>query len=88
MELTDKQLEYFAAMESTFDTPGWAIISQGWQAELDSLPERVFWSDPEKFDKTILEGRIRFELLTQLVQLPTSVAASKDEAINMDPQDG
>jgi len=86
MELNDKQLEFFTNMERLFDQPGWAMITQGWEAERDALYERVFFN--AKTMEDVDNARVRFGLLNELVELPKTVQQQKDQVLELDPQDG
>jgi hypothetical protein len=82
MKLTSEQRDFFAAMEATFDTTGWGLLCQGWQAELDRLPEIVFYNAKKIEDVEI--ARERGKLLTELLSLAAVMTSQREEIDNMD----
>lgn len=81
--LTDEQKQFFGAMEGTFRTPGWDLLKTGWQVALDSIPETVFHNAKSMDD--IYAARVRYELLTDLISLPSEIARQREEILS-DPE--
>jgi hypothetical protein len=84
MQLNDQQKEFFSAMETTFNTTGWELLRQGWQAELDRLPEIVFYNAKTVDD--LLIARERAKLLNELLSLPAVMTAQQKEIEEMDDE--
>jgi hypothetical protein len=74
-----QQQEYFAAMEALFNTKGWELLSNGWAAELELLPQTAFFN-AKTFDE-VVEFRIRYDLVNELKSLPELVALQKEQAL-------
>jgi hypothetical protein len=85
MVLTDKQKEFFTAMENMFNTPGWTLLTQGWTGERDALYEHVFFNAKEIGD--IRAAHVRYGILNELIELPNSTQRTKDETLNLETQD-
>jgi len=77
MELNDQQKEFFAAMEGTFNTPGWTLIRQGWEEERDALAERMFHNAKSMDD--VHATRVRYGLLNELIDLPAMMQQQRDQ---------
>jgi hypothetical protein len=73
--MDDKQKQFFSAMESLFESEGWALLTQGWEQECKMLPEDAFFN--AKDIEYVRESRIRHELLQQLLQLPQEIERQK-----------
>lgn len=86
--LDSKQQEFFSAMEGTFNTPGWALLTQGWREEQEALPQMTFFNAKSMED--VDQARVRFGLLNELVNLPAAISHQRSEIENMDeePSDG
>ncbi len=78
-KLTAEQKVYFAAMEQTFNTEGWGLMSRGWKEEQDQLPERMFFGANTIED--MQNSRVRYGLLNELLSLPETIAAQKEAAL-------
>jgi len=85
MQLTPEQNEFYAAMEHTFNTPGWRLMSQRWKEEQDQLLDRCFFSAKDMDD--VNEHRGRYELLNELLTLPEHLAKQKEHIALLD-EDG
>ena len=85
MQLTPKQVEYFAAMESTFNTPGWTLMRQGWEVERDGLYQIVFFNAKSLED--INGARVRYGILNELITLPEEVLRQKQEVLDQPDED-
>ena len=66
--MQEKERIFFRELETTFQTPGWARLTVGWKEELDAIPLNAFWN--AKTMEDLEAARIRYELLTSLVDLP------------------
>ena len=75
MELNDTQKEHFSAMEGTFRTSGWTLLTQGWTTELESLADTMFYNAKSMED--INEARVRHGLLNELINLPETIARQR-----------
>lgn len=75
MKLTNEQKEHFSAMEGTFRTSGWTLLTQGWTTERDSLAETLFYNAKSMED--IYEARVRHGLLNELIRLPETMARQR-----------
>jgi hypothetical protein len=84
--MDEKEIDFFIKMETTFDTPGWELMTQGWTTERDSLYENVFFN--AKSIEEVNNARVRFGILNELIELPNTIRKQKDELINMDPDNG
>lgn len=85
MELTPKQVEYFAAMEGTFNTPGWTLIRQGWEEERESLAERMFFN--AKSYEDVSHARVRYGLLNELINLPSMIEQQRQQVLDQPDED-
>ena len=85
MKLTDKQTEFFSAMEGTFRTQGWTLLRQGWQEEQGLLSDRMFFNAKSMDDMN--NARVRYGLLNELIELPATIAAQKAHFEEMDEPD-
>lgn len=74
--MDDKQKQFFSAMESLFESPGWKLLSDGWREEQERLPMDAFFN--AKDFEYVTERRIRYELLTQLIELPSQIDAQRE----------
>jgi hypothetical protein len=86
MDLNPEQKEFFSTMGHTFDTPGWTLLTQGWQSEIDSLPLSVFYN--AKTMEDIEAARERVKLLNELIALPAVINMQRDQIDQMDDADG
>ncbi len=84
-ELTEQQIEFFTAMEATFNTPGWELMTQGWEAERNGLAEHAFFGVKSMEDMRIV--RLRYRLLTELIELPKTIGQQREEVEELEPQD-
>ena len=85
MKLTPQQVEYFAAMEGTFNTPGWTLMRQGWEVERDGLSQIVFFNAKSLED--INNARVRYGILNELVTLPEMIERQKQEVLDQPDED-
>ncbi len=67
-DLTEKEQVFFRELDATFKTPGWVRLSAGWKDELEAIPLNAFFN--AKSMEELEAARIRYELLTSLVDLP------------------
>ncbi len=82
-ELTDEQKTFFSAMETTFNTPGWAhFMHPRWVEEQAQLKESTFFNAKDETD--LIAARERFDLLEQLITLPATIATQKEAALAAD----
>ncbi len=79
MQLTERQVEFYAAMEQTFASPGWVLLTQGWQQEYESLAENAFHN--AKTFEDVEETRVRYRLLHELISLPETIEAQKHDIL-------
>lgn len=84
VKLTPKQTEYFRSMESLFDSSGWSVLQQGWKQEQEALPDRVFFGAKDM--TLVIEARIRYELLTELLGLPAQIESQKQQILDADEE--
>jgi hypothetical protein len=82
-KLTPEQQEFFSKMETTFLTGGWDLLSRGWKEERDALPAAMFFG--AKTFEDLVEGRIRYQLLSELSALPETIAKQRETIL--DPED-
>lgn len=82
MSLTDQQKEFYGNLERMFESPGWALITQGWTEERDQLPMAAFFNAQTIED--IRAARVRYGLLDELIQLPDTIAQQKLNAESPD----
>ncbi len=86
-ELTDEQKTFFSAMETTFNTPGWAhFMLPRWVEEQAQLKESTFFNAEGETD--LIAARERFDLLEELITLPEKIAAQKEAALAADEEYG
>lgn len=85
MKLSPKQVEYFAAMEGTFNTPGWTLMRQGWEVESDGLSQIVFFNAKSLED--INNARVRYSILNELITLPEEILRQKQEVLDQPDED-
>jgi len=85
MELTPEQAEFYQAMEHTFNTQGWRMMSQRWKEEQDQLKDRMFFSAKSMDD--VNEHRGRYELLNELLTLPEHLAKQREHIAELDEND-
>jgi hypothetical protein len=74
--MNDEQKQFFASMENMFLTPGWQLVSKGWQEEQAQLADIVFHNAKSMDD--VLIARTRYELLGELVNLPSTIAMQRE----------
>ena len=82
MQLTEEQIEFYSAMEGTFLTPGWTLLTRGWKNEQDGLAESMLFNAQSMDD--INATRVRYALLNELVSLPETIAGQKKQTEEMD----
>ena len=75
MKLTEKQTQFFAAMEEMFLTPGWSLVTQGWKVEQGQLADAMFFNAKTLEDMSL--ARARHGLLDELITLPATITAQK-----------
>jgi len=87
MKLTEQQKEFFASMESTLDSSGWALMENGWRDEQERLESRVFFGAKDMND--VLEARVRYGLLKELLDMPEMIREQKETILNteVDPEE-
>jgi hypothetical protein len=85
MELTQQQAEFYQAMDHTFNTKGWQLMTQRWREEQIQLKDRMFFGAKDMND--VQEHRGRYELLNELLTLPEHLAKQKQFVENADPDD-
>ena len=73
--MNEKQKQFFAAMESLFESEGWALLTQGWQDECDRLPEDAFYNAKDM--EYVRDTRVRHQLLKELLNLPAEIERQK-----------
>jgi hypothetical protein len=73
--LTPQQQEFYASMEMTFMSPGWALMTQGWREEQEKLPLDTFFNAKDM--DYVRAARVRFKLLDELINLPATIAQQK-----------
>ncbi len=83
--LTDSQKQFFHDLESLFRMPGWDRLVEGWQQEMQSLPEGAFWNTEHM--KDLAEARVRWRLLKELTMLPESIEAQKAALLEQQDED-
>lgn len=71
-----QQIDIFNDLERTFATPGWEHLQRMFREEQEQIPLHAFlnadsWEELERL-------RIRFELLTQLIELPEQIKAERE----------
>lgn len=81
-ELDAKQKEFFRSMEATFDTSGWTLLTQGWKEEQAALSQMMFFN--AKTMEDVQAARVRYGLLTELLQLPDAIANQKQAILDSD----
>lgn len=82
MKLDSTQIQFYSSMEDTFRTPGWALLSQGWTEEQASLSDIVFFNAKSMED--VQTARVRFGLLNELINIPKTIQAQRDQIESMD----
>jgi len=78
--LSDEQKSFYASMEGTFNTPGWELMRQGWQNEVDQLPLNAFFNANSVED--LRAARVRYAMLKEMIDLPETIENQKINAIN------
>lgn len=79
-DLTNEQKQFFSSMETTFDTVGWTLLTQGWKEEQGRLSDQAFFNAKSMDD--VRETRIRFSLLGELLALPEQIATQKQAILD------
>lgn len=79
-KLDAEQKEFYASMESTFDTKGWDLMTIRWKEEQSMLRDRMFFGAKTMDD--VVESRIQYGILGELVALPVSLAAQKQAILD------
>lgn len=74
-KLSAQQQEFYGSLENTFNTPGWALMVQGWKEERDQLPLAVFFNAQTMDD--VNAARVRYGLLDELLALPETIEQQK-----------
>lgn len=85
MELDPKQVEFFTTMQNTFESPGWELLKQGWQSEVDQIPNAVFYN--AKSIEEVGYARERVKLLNEMLALPAVIAMQRQQILDMDEAD-
>ena len=85
MKLTEKQTQFFAAMEEMFLTPGWELVTRGWKVEQDQLADAMFFNAKTLEDMSL--ARARHALLDELIKLPATITAQKAQIEEQDEDD-
>ena len=85
MKLNPEQQQFFAAMENTFRSPGWTMLANGWREDQKGLAEQMFFGAKSMED--VQTARVRYRLLTELIQLPDVIAAQKTDIIEQNDED-
>ena len=85
MKLTEKQTQFFAAMEEMFLTQGWELVTRGWKVEQDQQADRMFFN-AKTIEEMNLE-RARYRLLDELIKLPVTITAQKTQIEEQDEDD-
>ena len=85
MKLTEKQTQFFAAMEEMFLTPGWELVTRGWKVEQDQLSDAMFFNAKTLEDMSL--ARARYSLLDELIKLPATLTAQKAQIEEQDEDD-
>lgn len=71
--LTEAEKAYFMDMESLFNSSGWSRLVTGWKAEQEQIVESALWLTEEQRR----EAKERWQLLAELLRLPTTVDEQK-----------
>lgn len=79
MSLDKKETQFFRELEHTFGTAGWVRLATGWKEERDAIPEQCFFN--AKTMQEIEAARVRYELLTALIDLPVHQERARLEII-------
>ena len=85
MKLTEKQTQFFAAMEEMFLTSGWELVTRGWKVEQDQLADAMFFNAKTLEDMSL--ARARHALLDELIKLPATITAQKAQIEEQDEDD-
>lgn len=75
MPLSNEDKALFSDLEVTYNSPGWARLKQGWQEEMDNLPEAAFFNCKTLED--LHTYRVRYGLLKELVELPEDMEEAR-----------
>ena len=86
MALTDQDKALFDDMDRLFNSGGWDRLVTSWKEERDQLKESVFFS--AKTEQDINMARLRYSLLTELIQLRDTVEGQKLAKESQEDQDG
>lgn len=84
MAITERDAAYYASMQRTFETTGWENLRKGWQAEVDSLPEAMFFNAKSMED--MVKARVRYGLLRELLDLPVSLETQYNALVDGDAE--
>lgn len=67
--LTSQEEAFYRELEHTFGTAGWVRLTIGWKEERDAIPQNAFLN--AKTMEDLEAARVRYELLTSLIDLPS-----------------
>ena len=81
-KLTAEQKEFYSSMETTFNTQGWGLMASRWKEEQDALRDRMFFGAKSMDD--VVEIRIQYGILGELVSLPTLIESQKQAVLDKD----
>lgn len=84
-ELSEKEEIFFRELNHTFQTAGWVRLAADWKAELEAIPISAFHNAKSMAD--LEAARVRYELLSALVELPSHHERFRLELIR-EKQDG
>jgi hypothetical protein len=71
----DEQTQLYNDLERMFATPGWEHLHKGFLEEQQALPLMAFLNADTS--EELERYRIRYELLTQLIELPDQISAER-----------
>ncbi len=85
MAISERNATYYTSMQRTFETAGWENLRKGWQTEVDNLPEAMFFNAKSMED--MAKARVRYGLLRELLDLPSSLEAQYNALVDGDDED-
>ena len=80
-KLTQQEQAFFRELNHTFETAGWVRLTVGWKEERDAIPLGAFMN--AKSMEELHAARVRYELLTSLIDLPTHQEGARLELIRI-----
>ena len=80
MKLTDEQREFYAKLEHTFNTDGWALLKAAWTAEREQIKEYIAYSATTIED--LIAARNRRDFLRELVELADTHETKKQSILD------